>query len=71
MDINRIIDIIRTLKEEGMGVSAVSAGPTNKTGQDISMWTPVMSFAKRNKPEIIGKGTFPGARKRWRNGNVR
>lgn len=31
MDINRIIDIVRTLKEEGMGVGAVS-GPTNNTG---------------------------------------
>jgi len=31
MDINKIIDIIHTLKEEGMGVGAVS-GPTNNTG---------------------------------------
>jgi hypothetical protein len=31
MNIDKIIDIIHTLKEEGMGVGAVS-GPTNNTG---------------------------------------
>ena len=31
MDINKIIDIIRFLKEEGMGAGVVS-GPTNNTG---------------------------------------
>jgi len=33
MNINKIIDIIHTLKEEAMGVGAVS-GPTNNTGSD-------------------------------------
>jgi hypothetical protein len=31
MNINKIIDIIRSLKEEGMGAGVVS-GPTNNTG---------------------------------------
>ena len=36
MNINKIIDIIHTLKEEGMGVGAVS-GPTNSlAGEKIA-----------------------------------
>jgi hypothetical protein len=33
MDINKIISIIRSLKEEGMGAGAVSGGPTNSLSQ--------------------------------------
>lgn len=36
MDINKIIDIVRTLKEDGMGVGAISGGPTNKTGAGVA-----------------------------------
>ena len=69
--INRIIDIIRSLKEEGEG-----AAPTNSVGNNglTSAATPpgrldgydkVMGLTRR--VGIIGKGKFAGARTRWKN----
>ena len=64
MDINRIIDIIRTLKEEGIGVGAVSAGPTNKTGPGVATFDPVMSFkTEPQKKRYIYGGK--GSRSLW------
>lgn len=70
MDIDKIISIIRNIKEEngmmttgstagapGFSASADPKGPT--AGYD-----PIMGLTRRRKP-IIGKGKFPGARKRW------
>jgi hypothetical protein len=66
MDIDRIIDIIRTLKEEGMVVGTGGfSGSADPTGP-VAGYDSVMGFSRRKK--IIGKGKFPGARTRWRKG---
>ena len=73
MDINKIISIVRNLKEEG-----VISGITNSVGNGgfTNAATPpglrdgydkVMGLTRRK--EIIGKGKFPGARARWKNTN--
>lgn len=74
--IDRLIEIIRELKEEmssggmttgssgniaGFSSSADPQGPT--AGYD-----PMMGLMKRRTPKIIGKGKYPGARKRWSKG---
>lgn len=64
MDINKIIDIVRTLKEDGMGVGAISGGPTNKTGAGVATFDPVMSFStKPEKKRYIYGGK--DSRSRW------
>ena len=64
--INSIIDIIHSLKEEGM----VTGAPTNNISSgNIAKYDPVMGFTRRKVPTIIGKGKFPGARTRWKNTN--
>lgn len=70
MNIDKIISIIRELKEEGSiansvgngGLTSSSTPPGRLDGYDKVMQFP--NIAKR-KPEIIGKGKFPGSRKRW------
>ena len=65
--LDRIIDIVReemmttgsTPGKPGFSSKTDAAGPT--AGFD-----PVMGkMMKRKRPEIIGKGKFPGLRKRW------
>ena len=65
--LDRIIDIVReemmttgsTPGKPGFSSAAPAKGPT--AGFD-----PVMGkMMKRKRPEIIGKGKFPGLRKRW------
>ena len=65
--LDRIIEIVReemmttgsTPGKPGFSSKADAAGPT--AGFD-----PVMGkMMKRKRPEIIGKGKFPGLRKRW------
>ena len=68
--INRIIDIIRSLKdlnEEGAIANSVgNAGLTNASTPPgrLDGYDKVMGLTRR--VEIIGKGKFPGARKRWK-----
>ena len=60
MDIDRVISIIRTLKEQP--TNAVGGGQiagTAEAGDD----PPVNK--KKKKPPIIARGKLPGARKRW------
>ena len=66
MDINKIIDIIHNLKEDGV----VGAGaPTNNISSgNIAKYDPVMGFTRRKPPTIIGKEKYPGARTRWKKG---
>ncbi len=66
MDINKIINIIHNLKEEGV----VGAGaPTNNISSgNIARYDPVMGFTKRNRPTIIAKGKMQGSRTRWKEG---
>jgi len=65
--LDRIIEIVReemmttgsTPGKPGFSSAAPAKGPT--AGFD-----PVMGkMMKRKRPEIIGKGKFPGLRKRW------
>lgn len=65
MNIDRIIDIIRTLKEEGMGTGALG-GPTNKTGPQIAGLPPDSPPVFKKRPPILARGLMPGARTRWR-----
>ena len=66
--INRIIDIIHQLREDG----AIGGAPTNSVGdggltskgEKLAGYDKVMGFTRRK--EIIGKGKFPGARTRWK-----
>ena len=69
MDIDKIIDIVKSLKEEAV------AGPTNAVGSGQIAGTveagddpPVRKKKRKGEPTIIGRGCFPGARKRWRKG---
>ena len=74
--LERLIEIIRELKEDmsaggmttgssgsvaGFSSAASPQGPT--AGYD-----PVIGMMKRKEPKIIGKGKYPGARKRWKEG---
>lgn len=45
----------------GFGANSPAAGPT--AGKE----TPMGKMNRREKPQIIGKGKYPGARKRWMN----
>ena len=68
MDIDRIIGIVRTLKEEGM----ITGGPTNAMNKgeiagsvEAGDNPPVRKKKKKGEPTIIARGLMPGARKRW------
>jgi hypothetical protein len=68
--INRIINIIRQLKEESAIVNSVgNGGLTNASTPPgrLDGYDKVMGKMQRRK--IIGKGKFPGARTRWKNTN--
>ena len=61
MDIDRIIEIVRTLK-----VESAPAVPTNNasSGNIAGLNEPIV----RKKPSCLAKGKMPGARKRWKKG---
>ena len=68
MDINKIISIIKPLKEEGAIVNAVgNGGLTNASTPPgrLDGYDKVMGITRR--AGIIGKGKFAGARTRWKN----
>ena len=64
MDINKIIGIVRNLKEEAIAntVGGGAIAGTAEAGDD----PPVSK--KKNKPPILARGLMPGARTRWRKG---
>ena len=65
MDIEKIIGIVRTLKEEGGPTMAMGNGQiagSVEAGDD-----PPVRKKKKGEPTIIGRGCFPGARTRWSN----
>ena len=66
MDINRIISIIRYLKEEGIVNAVCAGGLTNAATPPgrLDGYDKVMGMVRRK--EIIGKGKFAGARTRWK-----
>ena len=61
MDINKIINIVRTIKEEAIAnvVGNGAIAGTSEAGDD----PPVKK--KKKKPPILARGKMPGARKRW------
>ena len=72
MDIDRIINIVRNLREE---VVASAPGPTmsmSKGGIAGSVEAgddpPVRKKKKKGEPTILARGLMPGARTRWSNG---
>lgn len=61
--IDKLIQIVRDIKEEAMGVGAIS-GPTNKTGESIAGLPPDNPpVHKRKKMIYLGLGS----RKKWMN----
>ena len=66
MDINKIIGIVRNLKEEAMAntVGGGAIAGTAEAGDD----PPVSKKKKKGEPTIIARGLMPGARTRWRKG---
>ena len=64
MNIDKIIDIVRVLKEEGVtnSVGGGAIAGTVEAGDD----PPV----KKKRPTILARGKFPGLRKRWSTGKV-
>lgn len=65
--VDRLINIIRTLKEEGM----VGAAPTNSLVGGNIAGTPEADPGNppvnRKRPTILARGLMPGSRKRWMN----
>jgi len=71
MNLDKIIGIIKSLKEEAptMSLGAGQIAGTVEAGDD----PPVSKKKKKKKkysdlPTIIGRGKFPGARARWSKG---
>ena len=62
MNIDKIIDIVRVLKEEGVtnSVGGGAIAGTVEAGDD----PPV----KKKRPTILARGKMPGCRKRWKEG---
>lgn len=67
--IDKLIQIIHTLKEEG-GMVVGAGGFTGAADPKgpVAGYDKVMGLTRRKAPQIIGKGTYPGARTRWRKG---
>ena len=65
MDINKIIGIVRNLKEEAIAntVGGGAIAGTAEAGDD-----PPVNKKKEKKPPILARGLMPGARTRWRKG---
>ena len=66
MDIDKIIGIVRNLKEEAPTMSVAGGGIAGLPPDQ----PPVFKKKKKKNemPTIIGRGKFPGARARWRKG---
>ncbi len=64
MNIDKIIDIVRVLKEEGVtnSVGGGAIAGTVEAGDD----PPV----KKKRPTILARGKMPGCRKRWKEGTA-
>ena len=62
MNIDKIIGIVRVLKEEGVtnSVGGGAIAGTVEAGDD----PPV----KKKRPTILARGKMPGCRKRWKEG---
>ena len=58
-----IMNIVRSIKEEAIANSVGDgSGVAGLTGE------PPVNLKKKKRPTIMARGCFPGARKRWSNG---
>ena len=68
MDIDRIIEIVRTLKEEAPTMS-IASGQASPQGPDMTIAGMVGEPpGPRKKKSCLAKGRMPGARTRWKKG---
>jgi hypothetical protein len=67
--IDRLIQTVRTLKEEG-GMVVGTGGFTSSANPagPVAGYDKVMEIKPPKPQTIIGKGNYPGARKRWKDG---
>lgn len=66
MNLDKIINIIRTLNEEGVPTNNASSGAIAGLPPDQP---PVYKKKKKKgEPTILARGLMPGARKRWSGG---
>jgi len=66
MNLDKIINIIRTLNEEGVPTNNASSGAIAGLPPDQP---PVYKKKKKKgEPTILARGLMPGARTRWRGG---
>ena len=66
MNLDKIINIIRTLNEEGVPTNNASSGAIAGLPPDQP---PVYKKKKKKgEPTILARGLMPGARKRWSRG---
>ena len=65
MDINKIINIVHSLKEEGMTVGTGGFSGSADPKGPVAGYDPGMGFVKE-RSTIIAKGRLPGARTRWK-----
>jgi len=69
MNLDKIISIIRHLNEEAVAAPTMSLGAGQIAGTKEAGDDPPVYKGKKKKynefPTIIGRGKFPGARKRW------
>jgi hypothetical protein len=61
--LDRLINIVRTLKEEGAIANVVGTGEKS-LGFNIQTGTPPVN----KRPPILARGRMMGARKRWKEG---
>ncbi len=67
MNIDKIINIIRSFNEEAIA-NSVGGGQiagTAEAGDD-----PPVNLKKKKRPPILARGKMPGARKRWGGGEI-
>ena len=58
-----VMNIVRSIKEEAIANSVGDgSGVAGLTGE------PPVNLKKKKRPTIMARGCFPGARKRWSNG---
>lgn len=69
MNIDKIIGIVRKINEEAVAAPTMSVAASSSTTPPgiagIDANPPVRKKKKKGEPTIIGRGRFPGARKRW------
>ena len=67
MDIDRVIEIVRNLKEEAPTVS-IASGQASPAGPDRTIAGMVGEPPVRKRPPILARGCMKGARTRWKKG---